>query len=220
MCTNYVLIKKNGTAVLSDKLGVNPEHLIYSENFRPGNQISIVRESKEGREITTAIWWLFLRQTDQGLIPHPDYFSVNTNYAKLPKRPEFKRTRCIVPATAFVESQDGKNPHLLEPADGSAIAFGGLYKEWTDKATGEIVYSTSIVTLRGHMSLEYIHRKSAPLWLPESAYDDWLNPNINDTECFNDLLEPALRTDLKATPIDKVMSKNPISDSFTIMRDG
>ena len=216
MCTNYVLIKKNGTAVLGEKLGVDPTDLIYSEIFRPGSLISVVRETKNGREITPATWWLFLKQTDQGLRPHPDYFSVNTNYAKLPKRPEYKKTRCIIPASAFVESQDGKYPHVLEPADGNAMAFGGLYKEWTDKTTGEIVYSASIITLKGHKALENIHRKSTPLWLPENSYNDWLDPTITNTDCFDELLEPALRADLKATPIDKVTSKNPVGESFLI----
>lgn len=219
MCTNFVLIKKKGTAALATKLGVDSAQFIYNENFRPGNQISIVRESGGGRVITPATWWLFLKQTDQGLKPHPDYFSVNTNYAKLPKRPEYKKTRCIIPASAFVESQDGKNPHLLEPSDGSAIAFGGLYKEWTDKITGEIVYSASIITLKGHKALENIHRKSVPLWLPEYAYDEWLGADITDTEHFNELLEPALRAELTATPIDKVMSKRPIGESFSIKCD-
>lgn len=216
MCTNFVLIKKKGVTSLARKLRVDSTQLIYNENIRPGSLIGIVRQTNDERVITPATWWLFLQQTDQGLKPHPDYFSVNTNYARLPKRPEYKRTRCIIPATAFVESQDGKRPHLLEPADGSAIAFGGLYKEWADKTTGEIIYSASIITLKGHKALEHIHRKSVPLWLPEDAYNDWLDPAITDTACFDALLEPALRADLTATPIDKVMSKHPVGDSMTI----
>ena len=216
MCTNFVLIKKEGATALARKLGVDSTRLIYNENIRPGSLIGIIRQTNDGRVITPATWWLFLKQTDQGLRPHPDYFSVNTNYAKLPKRPEYKRTRCIIPATAFVESQDGKRPHLLEPADGSAIAFGGLYKEWTDKVTGEIMYSASIITLKGHKALQRIHRKSVPLWLPENACDDWLDPAVTDTSCFDALLEPALRTDLTATPIDKVMSRYPVGEPVII----
>ena len=163
-----------------------------------------------------AIWWLFLQQTQGGLKPHPDYFSVNTNYKKLPKRPEFKTHRCIVPATAIVESQDGKNPHILEPADGSAFALGGLWKEWVDKTSGEVVNSASIITLPGHPALKDIHRKSIPLWLPENYYDTWLDDSVTEPEQFQELLEPALRTDLIATPIDKTMSKKVVGDSFTI----
>ena len=216
MCTNFILIKKNSTVELSDRLRINAADYIYSPNFKAASTISVVMEQDGDRRIASAIWWLYLQQTDHGMKPHKDYFSVNTNYAKLPKKVEFKKSRCIIPATAFVESQDGKNPHLLEPADGSAIAFGGLYKTWIDKISGEVIHSASIITLRGHKALENIHRKSMPLWLPESAYDDWLDSGLTDTKGFSDLLNPVFQTSLIATPIDKTMSKNPIAPPFVI----
>lgn len=220
MCTNFVLIETGGTAELAERLHVDAAAFRYGSHFRPGSTISIVTGGAAGeteqRHVLPATWWLYLEQTDKGLKPHRRYFSVNTNYRKLPKKPEFRTSRCIVPATAFVESQDGKRPHLLTPADGSAIAFGGLYKDWTDKTTGEVVHSTSIITLPGHPALENIHRKSIPLWLPDSAYDAWLSPYVTDTSVFDELLEPALQTDLIATPIDKAGTKQPISESFTV----
>lgn len=215
MCTNFVLIKKNGTTNLADTLGIDSNSLIYKD-FKPGNTISIIRDGSGGRLVEPARWWLYLQQTDQGLAPHKDYFSVNTNYAKLPRKVEFRKTRCIIPASAFVESQAGKNPHLLEPEDGSAIAFGGLYKEWTDRVTGEVVHSASIITLKGHPSLENIHKKSTPLWLDEDLYDDWLNPEIDGNDLPINWDVPLLQTNLRATPIDKTYSKNPVGESFIV----
>jgi len=216
MCTNFVLIKTDGTAELGSRLAVDDDQFIYSRNFRPGSKISIVTGGPDGCQVRPAIWWLYLQQTDAGLKPHRNYFSVNTNYRKLADKPEYRQARCIVPATSFVESQDGKRPHLLTPSDGSAIAFGGLYKEWTDKTTGELVWSASIITLPGHPALEAIHRKSTPLWLPEDRYADWLSPDLTDTAAFAPLLEPALQCDLTATPVDKAGTKQPVADSFTV----
>ena len=215
MCTNFTLIKKKEIVTLSDKLGVDANRLIYGD-FRAGNQVSVICNQNGQRHILPAIWWLYLQQTEQGLKPHKNYFSVNTNYKKLSQKTEFRKTRCIIPASAFVESQDRKRPHLIEPADGQGIAFGGLYKEWMDKVTGEIVYSTSIITLDGHKASEDIHRKSTPLWLPDDAYNAWLDETITDTRIFDDLLVPALRAPLRVTPIDKTMTKKPISTSFII----
>ena len=214
MCTNFVLIKKNGTVALADRLQVDAAAFIYGPNFRPGSTISIVREYDGGRRVMPAIWWLYLQQTEHGLKPNKRYFSVNTNYAKLPGKAEYRTSRCIIPATAFVESQDGGRPHLLAPTDDSAIAFGGLYKEWQDKTTGEWVHSASIITLPGHPALADIHRKSMPLWLPESAYDDWLMAGTAGK--FDDLLTPALHTSLTATPIDRTTLKNPTGPSFVV----
>ena len=216
MCTNFVLIKTDGAAELGSCLAVDDDSFIYGRNFKPGSRISIVTGGPSERQVRTAIWWLYLQQTDNGLQPHRNYFSVNTNYRKLPDKTEYRQARCIVPATAFVESQNGKRPHLLTPSDGSAIAFGGLYKEWTDKTTGEIVWSASVITLPGHPALANIHRKSTPLWLPEDRYEDWPSPDITDTARFAPLLEPVLQRDLTATPIDKAGTKQPVADSFVV----
>jgi len=222
MCTNFALIKTDGTAELGNRLLVDTGDFIYSSDFRPGSRISIItggpKDDPGQRQVLPAIWWLYLQQTDAGLKPHRDYFSVNTNYRKLPQKAEYRQSRCIIPATSFVESQDRKYPHLLEPRDGSAIAFGGLCKEWTDRTTGEIVYSASIITLPGHPALERIHRKSTPLWLPSEAYDKWLSPAVTDTTQFEELLTPTLQTDLIATPINKSSSKQPTAAPFTITK--
>jgi len=218
MCTNFALIKTDGTVELGTRLLVDASDFIYSSDFRPGSKISIITGGRGQRQVLPAIWWLYLQQTDRGLKPHRDYFSVNTNYQKLSKKTEYRKSRCIIPATSFVESQDGKCPHLLEPKNGSAIAFGGLFKEWTDKTTGEIVYSASIITLPGHPALENIHRKSTPLWLPGEAYDRWLSSEITDTTQFEELLAPTLQADLIATPINKARSRQPTAVPFTIKK--
>lgn len=216
MCTNFALIKKDGTARLAARLGVSDDDWVFSSNHKPGSQISVVCQNDGENRVLIATWWLYLQQTATGLKPHPDYFSVNTNHAKLAQKAEYRTSRCVIPVSAFVESQGGKRPYLLEPNDGSAMPFGGLYKHWVDKVSGEEVFSASIITLSGHPALENIHRKSTPLWLPDDALDAWLDPDMPNTEIFKDLLVPALRVPLRATPIDKTMLKNPIGESFLI----
>ncbi len=218
MCTNFALIKKNGAATLADRLGVSESEFLYTANAKPGATISIVTGAACERVVRPATWWLYLQQTPEGLKPDRRYFSVNTNHKRLPGKPEYRKKRCIIPATAFVESQDSKNPHLLEPVDGSAIAFGGLWKEQTDKVSGEIIWSASIITLPGHPALERIHRKSTPLWLSPESFDLWLDPGITDTKVLDHLLTPAMQTDLKATPIDAAYTKSPIGEPFLVPR--
>lgn len=216
MCTNFALIKSDGTAALADLLEVNQDDFLFGPDMGPGSTISIVVDSAAGHCVLSATWWLYLQQTPAGLKPHKDYFSVNTRYDKLAKKPEYRQRRCIIPATAVVESQNGKHPHLLEPADGSAFALGGLWKEWVDNATGEQRYSASIITLPGHPALADIHRKSMPLWLPQKAYSAWLSHAITDTHRFDELLSPTLRVTLKATPIDKARTKTPVGECFKV----
>ena len=69
MCTNFALIKKDGSAQLSKQLGVDETQLRYSQDIRPGSMISIVIERDGERLISDAIWWLYLQQTETGLKP-------------------------------------------------------------------------------------------------------------------------------------------------------
>ena len=216
MCTNFVLIKKDGTAELAGRLGVNAAEFLYTRNAKPGAAISIVTGAAGERRVRAATWWLYLKASAAGMVPDSKWFSVNTNYRQLPKKAEYRRRRCIVPATAFVESQERKNPHLLTPADGSAIAFGGLWKEWPDPAGGGAAWSASIITLPGHPALANIHRKSTPLWLSPDDFDVWLDPALTDTTALDHLLTPALQTELIATPIDAAFTKAPVGEPFTI----
>lgn len=220
MCTNYYLVKNRGSERLARSLNVSQDSFQFSRNFKPASQISIVIEDRnQTRQVITAIWWLYLQHTKEGFKPHPDYFSVNSTYSKLSKRPEYQKTRCIIPASGFVESQSGKAPHTLAPKDRSAIAFGGLFKRWHDKVSGESCYSAAIITLPGHPALADIHEKSTPLWLSHTSFDAWLDPNNTDTQVFEPLLTPRLHKTLIATPIDKTFTKKPIGRGFEIPKE-
>jgi hypothetical protein len=55
----------------------------------------------------------------------------------------FRRSRRLISASAYYEWQDlavGKQPWYFTPADGEPITFAGLWDEWKDKATGEILH--------------------------------------------------------------------------------
>ena len=68
MCTNFALIKKDGTAVLANRLHIDESALIYKNNFMPGSTISIVTGGGNDRVVRPAIWWLYLQQTASGLV--------------------------------------------------------------------------------------------------------------------------------------------------------
>lgn len=217
MCTNFRVDEGKPLFQFARRARVDASQFIISAHHKPADNISIVRERIEGgeviREVVDAILWLYLQQTPQGLKPHPDFFSVNSNHKKLPTRQEYRRQRCIIVASGFMESQGGQRPHYLTPENGQVMAFGGLYRNWTDSVTGQFVTSAAIITLASHPAMEHIHDKSIPLWLPKQSYDDWLNPQLQDTSIFNELLTPHMLCPLKATPIDRISSQIPIGEA-------
>ena len=197
---------------------------LFRDNLGSGPATSIdIIISREGERIpVAAIWWLLL---DENLKPSR-YTSFNTRADKLKIRNSagyqlFRKSRCIVPATGIVEGEGAKKNrkyHFIEPQH-TAFALGGLFKEWRNRATAEIVYSCSVITLPPHSTWQGIHSKSTPLFLPHSdqtIIDKWLDPAFNQVGEFERLLFPYFRDTLLATPVDKPMSRNAMGETFII----
>ena len=228
MCGRFNLIDSPEVRLLCDLLGVQIPDSCISQDIAPGGQIAIIHESRSGlareRRVSQAIWWLFLdRKT---LKPDYRYASFNSRSDKLHK-PQgisytpFRESRCIIPASAFVEGLgDKKTYHMIE-LEGAAIAFGGLYREYLDQQTGECVYAASIITLPP-LSPQWddIHPKSMPLMLDltnENLIAKWLDPDFSDVEQFARCLEPRLPGAMRVTRIGKPSRWNPIEDAFMIV---
>jgi putative SOS response-associated peptidase YedK len=113
--------------------------------------------------------------------------------AKLPTfRDAFKRSRCVIPATHFYEWQKQnkgpKVPHAIKRMDGGPMSFAGLSSRWTDKATGEVVETSTIITTTPNAVMEPLHNRM-PVILDDGAIDAWLEPD-QDTELLRSLLVP------------------------------
>lgn len=83
-------------------------------------------------------------------------------------------TRCLIPVDAFDEPcwETGRNVWWrFWRADGTPWALAGLWTEWTDKVTGEVVPSFTMITQNcdGHPLLARMHKPD--LKLPEDQQD-------------------------------------------------
>lgn len=231
MCGRFNLIDSPEIQWLCETLGISLhgspagsiDHFARG-NIAPGSHIAIIHETAGERRVSEAIWWLFL--DPESLKPNYKYASFNSRSDKLDNkrgisyRP-YRESRCIIPASAFVEGLgDKKTYHMIELAD-SAIAFGGLYKAHLNQATGEMVYSASIITLPPlSPQWDAIHPKSMPLMLDfenKELVDKWLDPEFHDVEEFAELLQPKVQKTMKVTRIGKPSKWDPIEDSFLIV---
>ncbi|ALO47465.1 SOS response-associated peptidase [Pseudohongiella spirulinae] len=217
MCGRFNVIDSLQVRALLSSLGVElAPGFRFAPDISPASLISIVRQVGEQRLVSDAIWWLIL---DPATLKPSRYTSFNSRADKLndPKSfgyELFRQSRCIIPASAFIEGLgDGKTYHRIALPD-SAIAFGGLYKEWLNKETGETVLSASIITLPPPPDEQWlaIHPKSIPLMLASDTptLDLWLDPKVTETETFSRLLQAGLTDTLLVTPIGKVSRWNPV----------
>ncbi|WP_078083091.1 SOS response-associated peptidase family protein [Microbulbifer mangrovi] len=164
----------------------HPQQMIFGRRRRPTSKISIVTARHGEPVVENAIWHLYLQRDGDGWKPHKKYWSINSNWKKLGQRPEYRKSRCLIPATAWVESQNGKNPVEFTFGDHKPFFFCGLYKTW-----GETL-SCSIITLDAHPDTARYHEKSFPMIAPdnEEFIARWLGPD-EDTMPF----EPYLHAD-------------------------
>ena len=225
MCGRFNLIDSPEIQWLCKALGISllPKH--ENRDIAPGSTIAIVHNVSGARQVSDAIWWLLLNH--ETLKPDYKYATFNSRYDKLLQKRSisylpYRESRCIIPASAFIEGLgDKKTYHKIE-LQKSAIAFGGLYKEYFKRETGEIVYSASIITLPPLVpQWNEIHPNSMPLMLDfedEELADKWLDPNFHEVEEFKSLLVNHGQKDMVITRVGRPSKWNPIADSFIIRR--
>jgi putative SOS response-associated peptidase YedK len=108
-------------------------------------------------------------------------------------RSAFKRRRLLILADGFYEweRKDKKTrlPHLFQMKDGRPFAMAGVWEPWTDPESGDELRTCSIVTTSPNPLMEPIHDRM-PVLLPETAWDTWLDPEVNDPAALQELLVP------------------------------
>lgn len=146
-----------------------------------------------------------------GLIPHwtkdaesAKKFWNNTLNARgetIFEKPSFrdaaKDKRCLIYLDGFYEHHHLKGktyPYLIENKDKSPMAVAGLWSEWLDNETGELLKTFTIVTCPGNEMMTEIHNNPKlegprmPLILPEEIEDEWLTRN--EPESLRELIKP------------------------------
>lgn len=113
-------------------------------------------------------------------------FTLNAKIETLTEKPSFKKSvnkRCLVISDGFYEWQwlDSKGKikqkYEITLPKNELFTFGGIYSEWLDKTTGEIINSYSIVTTQANKLMSKIHntKKRMPVILTKENEYNWLN---------------------------------------------
>lgn len=155
-----------------------------------------------------------------GLIPHwvkspadADKIRTQTLNARAEsifEKPAFRsytKTRCIVLADGFFEWMEYKKkkyPHYVHLDGFDIFGFAGLYGDWTDKETGEILHTFSIITTDANPLMARIHntKQRMPVILPKEQWSQWLEPSLTK-EQIEQMLLPCDDKKMKAYPISK-----------------
>jgi putative SOS response-associated peptidase YedK len=122
-------------------------------------------------------------------------------------RNAIRKRRCLVPVTGFYEWMDynkNKYPHHIAVKDVPFFSLAGIYEDWIDKETGEIVKTFAIVTTEANPLMEKIHniKRRMPLILSREKEAIWLNESTTEAE-LKELIKPFDEHKMSAYTISK-----------------
>jgi putative SOS response-associated peptidase YedK len=125
-------------------------------------------------------------------------------------RSAFKRNRCLIPVSGYYERQDtpgAKQPWYFTARDGSpARTVAGLWDEWKDKASGEMLKSYTMIITEPNKFVAEVHDRMPGL-LAEKDYETWLSGKAG-----LELLKPAAENMLHKWPVSKRVNSSRAPD--------
>ena len=119
--------------------------------------------------------------------------TLNARLESLHEKPSFRgitSNRCLILATAFYEwhwnDDKGKSKQQYQiNTTEELFAFAGLYDQWHNPSTGEIMHTYTMLTTTANESMAYIHnhKKRMPIILKKEDELAWLT-GANPVEDF------------------------------------
>ena len=134
----------------------------------------------------------------------------DTIFDKPSFRNAIRKRRCLIPADGFYEWREvrgKKYPYYIYLKSKEIFSFAGIWEEWTDHSTGEVLKTFSILTTDANPLMEQIHntKKRMPVILPREQELDWLKDGLNREEIAA-LTRPLDEALMGAHPISKLIN--------------
>lgn len=147
------------------------------------------------------------------------YKTFNARAESIDTKPSFSSSfhsmRCLIPVRGFYEWQhtDSKKiPWYIHQPDDSIMSLAGLYSEWSQRGSGEVLQTFSIVTTEANELMAIVHNsgKRMPVILNKEFERKWLDLSISSSEALS-LLKPCPSDQLKAYTIGPLVNNKSIN---------
>ncbi len=134
-------------------------------------------------------------------------------------REAFRRRRCIIPTSGFFEwekkSSGAKQPFYFYLKNKEVFGFAGLWEEWIDKKSGEMLETCTIITTTANAVLEPVHDRM-PVILKTGDYDRWLDAKETDSTEFQKILSPYPASEMASHAVSRAVN-SPTADSSELI---
>ena len=234
MCGRYNITKKLVT--LEKELDLQTIHRELFDglvNIAPGDLAPIITHQQEEVQFfqfgMTPFWakkkmYLFNARAEGDFNKENDK-NYNGNKGILQKpafRKPIRSQRCLVIANSFIEGDEKEKlnkPFLIFRKDFRSFTMGGIWDEWVDKNTGEIIHSFAIITTASNSITAEVGHHRAPLIISPEDRKAWLNPDT-DLNQITSLLQPFDGDDYNAFPISAEIKNPRNKDIHTLLPTG
>ena len=140
--------------------------------------------------------------------------TLNARSESVNKKPSFSSSfrskRCIVPVKGFYEWQHSgkeKIPWYIYRSDNEIMSLAGIYDEWEETNTGQVISTFSILTTDATDLMAEIHNsaKRMPLVLDKNLEQQWIDISTSEPELMK-MLAPYPSEILKAHTIGPLIN--------------
>ena len=134
----------------------------------------------------------------------------NAKSETLKEKPSFrnsiKNKKCLIIANGFYEWQSvstGKICHYIRSSNKEIITFAGIWSDWIDNTTGELIKSVSIITQSANPMMAKIHniKKRQPVILIKENRDKWFNSGLNYSKILDESFNYKLINKIVESPL-------------------
>lgn len=224
MCGRYIEVQKTETIEKRFNVQATADFEFQpSYNISPGQMAPVItNENPDKLQLfqfgLTPFWskktmYLFNARAegDKNKSNDPHYKGSREIFRKPAFRKPIRSQRCLVIADAFIEgtTKEGLNkPFVIYLRNKKRpFAFAGIWDQWTNKDTGEILKSFSIITTTPNELIRKLPHHRSPVILNKEDEKKWLTKDTTLDEILK-LLAPYPSEYLNAYPISSKV-KNP-----------
>lgn len=176
------------------------------------SQSVLVLAVREGKLKFSAMRWGLVPVWAKSVKDAAQYSLINARAEEIAEKRSYKaafqKRRCVVPVSGFFEWKsvnDQKTPFAISRIDESPLRLAGVWEHWVSPVTGEVVDSFSLITTAANDLMKPIHHRM-PVILDSSCEEEWLDPENSNLESLQKLLKPSLSSELKASPISRLVN--------------
>jgi len=133
----------------------------------------------------------------------PKFATHNARLESIAEKPTwkdaFQKRHCLVPLTHFIEPiYEGEYAGFMvafHQNGGDYLLAAGIWEEWTNRDTGEVIESFSIITGEPPKFIADVGHDRGPIFLPDMAQEEWLTLNESPASMVEFLTSNRIHTD-------------------------